>query len=149
MDTIVRTRSIMLVAGGAVVVLAIIGIILASGSSPGPEPGTPEATVHDYYRALIDRDVVAADALLTSDVGEACPDRLRQFLEASDRLRVVIADVDRDDASATVVVRITETYDDNPLSLDTHVFDEVLTMERTGDRWLISGPPWPLHCPGG
>jgi hypothetical protein len=149
MDTVVRTRSIMLVAVGAVVVFAIIGVILASGSSPGPEPGTPEATVHDYYQALIDRDVVAADALLTSDLSEACPDRLRQFLEASDRLRVVIVDVDQDDTSATVVVRITETYDDNPLSLDSYTFDEVLTMDHTGDRWLISGPPWPLHCTEG
>jgi hypothetical protein len=149
MDTIVRTRSIVLMAIGGVVVLAAIGIVLASRSSPGPEPGTPEATVHDYFQALIDRDVVAADSLLTSGVSEACPDRLRQFLEASDRLRVVIVDVDQDDASATVVVRITETYDDNPLSLDTYTFDEVLTMDHTGDRWLITGPPWPLHCTEG
>ncbi len=146
MDTVVRSRVTAVMVGGLVVLFVATGVILALGEPPEAEPGTPEATTQGYFRALSDRDFLTAETFLTEDVLDRCSGMYHPYDDIGTGLRVVIVDtVERDD-QATVTVSITQTYDDGPFFPGSHTFDQVLTMERIGDRWLIARPPWPLYC---
>lgn len=149
MDTVVRNRSTAVVIGGLVVGLVAVGIVFAAREPDRAEPGTPEATAQGYFQAFVDSDYIAAETLLTDDLLARCDERYSQFRDTGTGLRVVIIGTTVRGTTATVIVSITETFDDNPLSQNSHTFDEVLVMESAGDHWLISAPPWPLHCQEG
>jgi hypothetical protein len=146
MDTVVRSRVTAVTIGGLVAILVAVGVILALREPPDAEPGTPEATTQGYFRAVSEHDFIGVETYLTEEVVERCEGMFHSYEDIGTGLRVVIVDTAIRDSRATVTVSVTHTYDDSPFFPGSHTFDQVLSMERIGDRWLISRPPWPLYC---
>jgi hypothetical protein len=155
MDTDRRSRIVLLAIGGIVVVLIAVAVVMAVQPPPQFDPATPEGAAQGYFGAVLDRDAGLAFSYLTDGIRDGCTrGELRHV--TPDGARVVIANTEINGDTATVEVEISETWGEGPFGEgpfgagpNTFTFDETLFMERHGDRWLISEPPWPIHvnCP--
>jgi hypothetical protein len=155
MDTDRRSRIVLLAIGGIVVVLIAVAVVMAVQPPPQFDPATPEGAAQGYFSAVLDRDAALAFTYLTDDIGDVCSSgELRRA--TPDGARVVIANTEITGDEARVDVEITETWGEGPFGEgpfgagpNTFTFDETLVMERSGNRWLISETPWPIHvsCP--
>lgn len=143
-----RTRTLVGVSAGVVLLgLLVVAAIVGSGRSTAEyEPGTPEAAVQDYFQALIDDRPADAYEFYSAELADNC-DR-PSFDAYSPRVsRVVLGEVTTDGSESTVVVRITETWDDGPLMTDEDTFTETLSLVNEDGRWLFDRVPWPYPCP--
>ena len=147
------TRILVGVVGG-VIVLVVLAIAL-----PRPidreettyPPNTPEGTVQRYIRAVIDKDVGTAHALLAEENTTACmEDDLRDRLRHSllDRIRVTLGDVEEIDAeTVTVIVRVTWIREPGLFELpdDGYSSEHEFELRRSPDGfWLIAESYWPI-----
>jgi len=146
----VKPRAI--VAAGLVAIVVALAVVAIVNARQGPEqfePGTPEATVQEYFQDLIEGQADEALDLIDPDLG--CDSRYTPTVGVS---RVVLDRVtyntDRTEASARV--QVTETWGTGLFGPDEATFVETihLTADADGD-WYISRPPWPyFDCrPGG
>lgn len=142
------TRTIVGMAFGVVVLgLLIVAAIVGSATSTTDyEPGTPEAAVQSYFQAFIDDRPTDAYRLYSADLAESCNRALidRYSPPVS---RVVLDEVTTEGSAATVVVRITETFNDGPLLTDENTFTETLSLITEDGRWVFDQVPWPYPCP--
>ncbi len=143
-----RTRTIVGLAAGAVLlVLLVVAAVVGSGrSTTDYEAGTPEAAVQAYFQALIDNRSVDAYEFYSAELADNCD---RPYLDVySPRVsRVVLDTVTIDGSRATVLVRITQRWDDGPLMSDEDTFSETLSLINEDGRWVFDQVPWPYPCP--
>ncbi len=143
-----RTRTIVgLGAGVVLLVLLVVAAVAGSGrSTTDYEPGTPEAAVQDYFQALIDNRSADAFEFYSAELADNCD---RPYLDVSSPRvsRVVLDTVTIDGSRATVVVRITQRWDDGPLMNDEDTFTETLSLVKQDGRWVFEQVPWPYPCP--
>lgn len=137
-----RAGAVLAVAVAVLVVLAVVAGVLAT-TRPGPDlpPGSPEATVQDYLRLVHDGDLDAAAELL-DPAGRCTVEDLDQSYADVDA-RMVLRDSSVEGDRATV--RIAFVHTDGPLGADTWESDERFELARDGDRWVITGEPWPMY----
>lgn len=143
-----RTRTIVgLAIGAALLVSLVVAAVVGSGrSTTDYEPGTPEAAVQDYFQALIDNRSADAFEFYSVGLADNCD---RPYLDVSSPRvsRVVLDRVTIDGSQATVVVRITQRWDDGPLMNDEDTFTETLSLINEDGRWVFGQVPWPYPCP--
>ncbi len=143
-----RTRTIVgLAVGAMLLVLLVVAAVAGSGRSTADyEPGTPEAAVQDYFQALIDNRSADAYGFYSAELADNCD---RPYLDVSSPRvsRVVLDTVTIDGSQATVVVRITQRWDDGPLMNDEDTFTETLSLINEDSRWVFDQVPWPYPCP--
>jgi hypothetical protein len=136
-----------LVVGGALVVAVVAAVVASGRSEVDLEPGTPQATVQAYLRAVLDGDVAALDSLEPETECQA-GDITGAFIPES--ARVVLTEAEIDGAQATVQVEVTESSSGSPFGVDEFTHEETFALERSGSgEWRIVGAPWPLYsCEG-
>ncbi len=145
-------RWLAIVAGAiALAVVAGIAVTVLAGGERTYEEGTPERAVQDYLRAVGDRDATTALALLAPSIADRCDtiprdgitDRGTSSIRATlDRTTI------RDDGTAEVRVRITESYgSDSPFGGGDSTMTQVFLLTKVDGQWRFSDAPWPTYCP--
>lgn len=142
------TRTIVGIAAGVVLLglLVVAAVVGSDRNTADYEPGTPEAAVQAYFQALIDNRPADAYEFYSPELADSC-DR-SYFDPYSPRVtRVVLDEVTADTSEASVVVRITQTWDSGPLMTDEDTFTETLSLINEDGRWRFDQVPWPYPCP--
>lgn len=145
-----RTRAnvVLVVAVVAIVLLAVVAAVVSAGRDDAQaDLATPEGTVQAYLEAVLDGDTEAAAALLVSP--GSCDEADLQATDVVDSARVVLLETEVDEAdggaTATVVVEVTELYDEGPFGSGGYGHTERLRLEEQDGGWRLSGVPWPLY----
>lgn len=140
-----RTRSgtVLVVIGAVVVLLVVVAIVFAIQPPDQFDPHTPEGTAQGYYQAINDSDQGLAETFLTDELRSACEGHW-WFDDDGASSRVVITDTTIGADTAEVDASISVTYRGEPFEAGSYDMTETLTMERSGDFWLISEPTWPM-----
>lgn len=143
-----RTRTIVGLAVGVVLLglLVVAAVVGSNRNTADYEPGTPEAAVQAYFQALIDDRLSDAYELYSPELADTC-DRSPFDAYSPSLSRVVLDEVTTDGSEATVVVRITQTWDNGPLMVDESTFSETLSLVDEDGRWVFDRVPWPYPCP--
>lgn len=138
-----RAGLVLAISVAALVLLAVVAGVLAA-TRPGPElpAGSPEAVVQDYLQRVRAHDPEGAATLLApeSPCGE---DNLRQDQGPTD-YRAVLRSTKTDTDGATVRVDLVHGGD-GPFGGDGWTEEQTFDLVRDGERWLITGVPWPLY----
>jgi hypothetical protein len=139
----------------AAVVATIALVALAAGGldrGDGPEPGTPEAVVGEFVRALADRDVegvrdTLAPRLRADCSAEEVRSQTRHRRDADQRVRLGATE----DLGDTVEVEVSRTrYGGEPPFGDPgYETTEIFVLERDDGRWVITEVPWGFGVCGG
>jgi hypothetical protein len=132
----------------AVIVLSVVVAIVAGGEED-LRPGTPEAAVQGYLRAIRDGDIDRATGHLTDELRARCDaEQLRRSYRSRRDFSARIGDITQRDTVTEVEVRITEGQGAPPFGGGGYSHDERFVLARQGDQWRIADPPWPLFiCP--
>jgi hypothetical protein len=134
---------------GALVIIAVIAVVVSSGSELELEPGSPEAAVQAYVRAVLDGDEDTAFGLLTADYQGELQRRCRDLRPPVDQdLRVTLREVDGGSGEATVQVRITESGGSGPFDQYQYSYEERFELKGSAGSWLIDLAPWALEVCG-
>ena len=140
--------------GLALLVALIVAAVVASGRTTERYPtGSPEATVQQYFEALIDDRPDDALAFLHDDLRDRCDRDFGPRINDLRVSRVVLDDVElgRNDSeadTARVRVRITQNWGNSIFGPDESTFTETITLTLGDDGWRITRPPWPyFDCP--
>lgn len=144
MDT--RATRGLAIAVAVLVVLAVVAGVLAA-LRPGPElpGGSPEARVRDYVAALYERDPGRAVRQLDPD-GLCTEGDLRDvFLD--ERARVVLRESTTEGGTARVRVDLVHAGE-GPFGGGENREPVTFDLRRDGDRWVITGEPWPTFSCG-
>lgn len=131
----------------AVLVLLAVGAGVLAALRPGPQlaAGSPEAAVRDYVSALYERDPATAAAQLDPE-GSCDEDDLRDvFLD--EQARVVLREAVTEDDTARVRVDLVHAGG-GPLGGGENREPATFDLRRAGDRWVITGEPWPTFSCG-
>jgi hypothetical protein len=147
MGTDDRSRTVLIAIGVVVAVLVGVAVVIALQPPAVLDPATPEGTAQGYFQALHDGDDDLVISYLTEDLIERCDEfgyleELSHY-EENESIGVSILGTEIDNDEVKVEVAITVTYEGDPFETVSDRFEETLVMERHGDRWLISRPPWP------
>jgi hypothetical protein len=136
------------VAVAAIVVASVVLAVALDDSETTFEPGMPEATVQAYFRAIRDRDIESAFALLTTDLRERCSaEELRRTSLDEPNFSVRILESRERDEVAEIDVRIAIGGGGGPFG-GGYDEDRVMVLRREDGEWRIAEPPWPLwYCP--
>ncbi|SOC51423.1 hypothetical protein [Ornithinimicrobium cerasi] len=132
---------------GILVLLAVVAGVLSATRGEGDLPaGSPEAAVQDYVSRVYDRDLEGAAAVLDPEGGCTVEDLERNVHEPDGRVVLRSSEVDGD----TALVRVELVHgEDGPLGSGEWAQEESFTLERSQDRWVITGEPWPVFgCAG-
>ena len=144
MATTQTSRRILTAFTAATVALIFVAIFLAIQPPTILDPTTPEGTAQGYYQAINDGDQEAALAYLSDDLVQRC-DQYALYYRFGNRgdtsISVVIVTTKIDGNEASVDVRVTENYGGEPFGGGTYRHDEMLQMQRRGERWMILGVP--------
>lgn len=139
------TRRLALAVAALVVLAVGAGILAALRTGPELAAGSPEARVRDYVVALYERDPARAAAQLDPD--GRCEEADLRAVYLDGQARVVLRDSTTDGSTARVGVDLVHTgggpfgggESREPLTFD---------LRRSGDRWVITGEPWPTFSCG-
>lgn len=133
------------IAIAAVVVASVVVAVLLGDSETEFEPGTPEATVQAYFRAIQDRDTELAKSQLTTDLRERClTEDFRRSYAPQDDFSVRIRETTEYERVTEVTVLIAIRGGESPFG-NGYETDSVVVLEREDDAWRIAEPPWPLY----
>lgn len=138
-----------------VAVVAVLAIALAGTRQPADlPPGSPEAGVQAYLRAVADGDRAAIRDSLTEERREDCERENGERLPFAGEEPAFEADLletrEVEDDTAEVRVRITEFSGEPPFGGGGYDHTEVFVLERSDGRWGIAEAPWPYDlCPRG
>lgn len=124
-------------------VLAVAAAVLASTrSAPQLPAGSPEATVQEYLQLVRDHDLEAAARLLAPDGPCTVEDLDQGYIDQDTRVVLRQSRTSGDEAS----VLIEMVHGSGGLfGLDTWTSQDPFTLAREGDRWVITGEPWPMY----
>ncbi len=138
-----RAGVVLVVALVVLVALAVVAAVLAA-TRTGPQlpSGSPEATVQDYLQLVHDHDLDGAAGLLDPDRGCTVDDLEQAYVERD--ARMVLRDSDVRGDRATVRIEIVRGSG-GPFGVDTWTSEERFDLVRDGDRWVITGEPWPMY----
>lgn len=146
-----RSRQDIVLVGIAALVVAvavIAGVVSANRTPTGPDPTTPEGVVQAYTTAVIDDDMPTMVSLLDPALGCTAPFAYGQVGAASLAVVSSTTDPTGSEATARVVVEISESRD-GLLPGGTYDHRETFDLVKRDGRWLISGEPWPFYmCRG-
>ncbi len=132
---------------GAIAVLAVIaGVVVAHRPTPTLDPGTPEAVVQEYLRAVLAGDYPAAAATLSPRSGCDARDVAAAYVPSPVRVVLVRSAIDGD--VAVVTVDVTEGAADDLFGASGYTHTERITLERDAGQWLILGSSWLLSSCG-
>jgi hypothetical protein len=138
------------VVGAVLAVLVLVGLVVAvvaSRQEPADQsPGTPEAVVQAYFRALADGSTAGMRATFTPELASRCTTMGMQYRPQVSR--VALAGTTLDGGTALVRVAVTERFDGNVLGNDESTFDQEINLTNTAEGWRISVDPWPYLCNG-
>lgn len=126
------------VAGIAIVIVAVIGIV--GSGAPHRDAATPAGTVQAYLAALLDGRTADAAALLDPASGCSARDLDTAYLPQS--VRVDLIDEQTSSDAAQVRVHVEQSTGD-PFG-GTWGEDRTMRLVRVGGVWRITGVPWPL-----
>lgn len=149
-----RSRTVV----GATIGIVVLGLLVAAAligsrrSVTNYDDGTPEATVQAYFDALIDDRPADAYDLFSERVSDECRDPVMDiYARPPSRValdRVTVEDSGKvEGAEATVVVRITQVWGNDPFSGGEDTFTERLDLVVENGAWVFDRVPWPYPCP--
>jgi hypothetical protein len=130
-----------LVIGAIVVGLIVVGaaIVALTGSGPASlDPTTPEGTAQRYVQAILDNDIVVAQALL---IDQDCRPDQRFFGNESVRARLVDSNVFGD----TAVVEVEIIFSGGSPIFGGYNYSEHarIALEATDAGWGVTSDSWP------
>jgi hypothetical protein len=141
------TRWLVAIAGivAVTVVVSTLVAVFADGEQEF-EPGTPEAVVQSYLRAVADRDATRALSFLGEPVHDECAEIPRQAItqRGNTDFRATLEETFTTSDGAVVEVAITETYDGAFGGDSTWTYS--FFLEQEDGEWLFSEVPWPFYC---
>jgi len=133
--------------GGGVLALVVLTVVLAltfgSADPASFEPGSPEAALQDYARALRDVDRAAALALLTNDArAQVEQDQYfpSSYCGGSDDRRVRVDHTEIAGNHATIYVTVQESSS-SVFDFDQYEYQQTVPMLREdGANWKVDQP---------
>jgi len=131
---------------GAVVAVALVvaGVLGGFGGPDEQTPGSPEATVQQYFEALLAVPIGDVRATYSLRLAEQCTDvRDFGFTRPS---RVVLAGSHPEGERTAVDVRITLPGDTGIFGGAETTIAETVLLVRTDTGWGIDEVPWPYFC---
>lgn len=136
------------IAVAGIVVASVVLAITLDDSETTFDPGTPEATVQAYFRAIQDRNIESARVIFTADLrGRCSAEELRRTSLNESNFSVRIREKTEHEQVAEIDVRIAIGGGDSPFGGGYDVA-RVMVLRREDGEWLIAEPPWPLWwCP--
>ena len=130
-----------------IVVASVVVAVALDHAETEFEPGTPEATVQAYFRAIQDRDAEAAIAQFTTDLQERCStEELRRSYQYQSDFSARIRDTTVRGEVAEIDVRIANNGGESPFGGGYDV-DQLIFLEQEDGEWRIGESPWPSYCP--
>ena len=137
--------------GGAAILglLIVVSVVVAIMQSEAEfDPGSPEAAVQAYLRALEDDDFQSAYDALSPELQAGCsieemfggrdPDRWRLEDE-----RITLQDARTLGETTFITVRISGFRNGGPFGPSEYAFDENFALSKFDGRWKLSQDPWP------
>ncbi len=113
-------------------------------------PGSPEAAVQNYLRALNNDDFHAIYDGLSPELQEKCS--IEDMFKFSDRWqtgekRITIDNMRTFDDTTFITVRIAQFQRVDLFSSGEYSFDETFALKQFDGSWKLSQLPWPhFHC---
>lgn len=136
-----------MVVGGIVLLALVAGVVAALQPEGEFEPGTPEAAVQGYIRAVVDGDEEEAAGYLASDSPCDAADLDAFPIRSADRVVLVGSEVEGDSARVEVNFSFTS---DGPFDTYEYTEERPFELVREAGEWRITGEPWPVYsCPQG
>ena len=141
-----------LIAGGAILGLLLIASVVVAVLQNEAEfaPGSPEAAVQTYLRALDEDDFQAVHDALSPELQEQCSIEdmfggryVSQRRSALEDKRITLEGARTLDETTFVTVRIVELYSDGLFGPSGFDYDETFTLEQFDGHWRFSENPWP------
>jgi hypothetical protein len=131
----------------AIVAASVVLAVALDDTETTFDPGTPEASVQAYFRAIRDRDIASAFALFTTDLRARCSaEELRRTSLNEPDFSVRIRGSRERDAVTEIEVRI-GIGASGPFGNGYEEYRVMVLRQEDGD-WRIAEPPWPLwYCP--
>jgi len=137
--------------GGVIATAVIVSVVVAVLGNREQEfdPGTPEAAVQDYLRAIAERDTTRAFSVISHAIDEECAPfpsdaiiygvadrfsaRLKETVERGDRTEVRVA--------------LTESWGSGPFDSGESNWEHTFVLIYEDGQWRFDEVPWPLYCP--
>lgn len=128
---------------GILVALAVVAGVLSARRGGGElPPGSPQAAVQDYLSAVYDRDLDAGAELLDPEGRCTVEDLERNAYDPDARVVLRSSEVD----GSTAVVRVELVHgEQGPLGSGEWAEEESFRLRQVGERWVITGEPWPMY----
>jgi hypothetical protein len=143
------TRWLVVVAGiiSVVVIASTLVALLANGEQEF-EPGTPEAAVQGYLRAVADSDATTALSYIADSVYDECADIPRDAIlfRGNNDFRAVLRDTVSQREGVVVEVEITESYGGGLFGGESTWTTSFSLVRQADGEWRFSEVPWPLYC---
>lgn len=136
-----------LVIAVASLVLLAVGAGVFAALRPGPQlaAGSPEARVRDYVAALHERDPATAAEQLDPD--GTCDEEDLRGVFLDEQSRVVLRESVTEGDTARVRVDLVHSGG-GPIGGGESREPVTFDLRRAGDRWVITGEPWPTFSCG-
>lgn len=125
---------------GVLVAASLVTFLLTARDTAEFPDGSPEAAVQEYLDAVLDRDGEAAVRSLTADSPCDVEDFDKAYLDNDVHVALNRVDVSGSTARVDVVI----TSGSGSLLPSGWSEERTFRLERSGERWLVTGTPWPL-----
>ena len=123
--------------------IALVALAIFSAMQSNPSeftPGTPEATVQGFFKALSERDSEAAVDYFVADSPCELFEIDRQGLSQEITIDLVDSEVTGDNAKVKVRIR----YSSNDM-ISGWKEEQMIRLIKESGQWRITGTPWPLY----
>lgn len=144
----VSPNRVLVVILGTVGVLVVVAVVAIALRPPATfDPATPEGAVQGYLEAVFDEDESTAVGYL--EPKSPCDERDISDASVDNSARVVLVDTEVDGDTARVEVEVTFSRGQGPFDSYEYSQNESFDLVDSGNRWLLTGEPWPVHfCRG-
>lgn len=140
-------RVLVMIAGGVVALIVASAVVIALRPAPTFDPATPEGTVQAYLQAVFAGDEAEAAGYIDPQSGCEEADILRS--RVGDSARVVLVETETSDETARVEVEVVISAGQGAFDAYEYSQDRTFDLVAAGDRWLLTGEPWPVYfCSG-
>lgn len=135
---------VLMVILGTVGVLVVVAVVVIALRPPATfDPATPEGAVQGYLEAVFDDDETAALGYL--EPKSPCDEHDISDASVDSSARVVLVETEVDDDTARVEVEMTFSRGQGLFDSYEYSQDESFDLVDFGDRWLLTGEPWPVR----
>jgi len=131
-------RILALVVVGVGLVAVVAAILAATRDGSRYDRGTPTGAVQAYLSAVLEGDHQQAARLLSKDSSCDLADLDHAYVPEGTRVVLRRSEIAGDTAQVVVDVVATNGVFSQPVEQHT------LELTRAGDRWLVTGTPWPM-----